>query len=241
MKTGILCLLALFLAITAHAQVQRPERKSLLDSDPEVVYLERALEKPISLRVIKEAPVFSDHEGSHRLGFLKANQTVPLEAITSKVYRVRGEGTNGGIAGWVAPWAFSFEKDPEFVAHLKELYHRQIQVEKLIAEKKIAVGMTLAEVSRALGQPTKTTMRNDGTSQSGIWEFIDYEEIKHYTNRVDPNTGQIYRVLAYVTREEKGKTSVEFENNFVKAIEQSEDRRSGSVSVVIPRLVYGWW
>jgi len=240
MKPWTISLMALLFCITAHAQIQRVERKSLLDSDPDVVYLEQVLQKPITLQVIKEAPVFSDQGGSHRLGFLKANQTVPLEAITDKAYKVRGNGTNGGIAGWVAPWAFSSEKDPAFVAHLKELYTRQIQVNKLIAEKKIAVGMTLTEVSRSLGTPTKTEMRNDGTTQSGRWEFIDYEEIKHYTTQVNPQNGQVYRVLAYVTREEKGKTSVEFENDFVKAIEQSKNRQGGDTSIVIPRLVYVW-
>ena len=232
--------MALLFCITAHAQIQRVERKSLLDSDPDVVYLEQVLQKPLTLQVIKEAPVFSDQGGSHRLGFLKANQTVPLEAITEKAYKVRGNGTSGGIAGWVAPWAFSSDKDPEFVAHLKELYTRQIQVNKLIAQKKIAVGMTLAEVSRSLGTPTKTEMRNDGTTQSGRWEFIDYQEIKHYTNGVDPQSGQIFRVLAYVTQVEKGKTTVEFENNFVKAVTQSENRQGDSVNIVIPRLVYVW-
>ena len=55
---------------------------------------------------------------------LKANQTVRLEAITDKIYRVRGQGTRDGISGWVAPWAFS-STDPDFVANLKNLYTRQ--------------------------------------------------------------------------------------------------------------------
>jgi hypothetical protein len=231
--------LAAVLIMPLTAQIKGPERKSLLDSDPEVVYLEQTLKKPLTLNVIKEAPVFSDRHGNNRLGMLKANQTVQLEAITDKVYRVRGQGTRHGISGWVAPWAFS-SKDPDFVAHLKQFYDRQIQVQALIAAKQIAVGMTLEEVNQSRGQPTKTTIRKTGEGNSGRWEYIDYEEVKNYITRIDPRTGATYRQLASVTQVEKGRTAVEFENNIVTAIEESENRGSGSVRIVVPPLVFGW-
>ncbi|MFT4175075.1 MAG: hypothetical protein QM627_00325 [Luteolibacter sp.] len=240
MKPGFFCLLVFLFTLTAQAQIIRTERKSLLDSDPEVVYLDQTLKKPLQVRVTKEAPVFSSHDGRNRLGVLLANQTVTLEAITDRSYRVRGQGANGGIAGWVAPWAFSYDKDPDFVTHLKDLYNRQMQVKKLIEARQVAIGMTTEEVVQSLGQPTKTTMRTEGGGQAGRWEFIDYVDIKHYTNQIDPRTGQVYRVLAYVTREEKGKTIVEFENNLVKAIEQSEDRRRHNPTIILPKLVWGW-
>ena len=154
MNPGITVLITAWLLLPLSAETKRGERKSLLDSDPDVVYLERSLKKPLELKVVKEAPVFSDKEGKLRLGTLKANQTVRLEAITDKIYRVRGQGTRDGIAGWVAPWAFS-SSDPEFVAHLKQLYERQIQVQALIDAKKIAIGMTLDEVALAAANPPK--------------------------------------------------------------------------------------
>ena len=92
MKPGITLLAAVCLAMPAPAEARQGERKSLLDSDPDVVYLDQALKKPVELKVIKEAPVFSDKEGKHRLGTLKAEQNVRLEAITDKIYRVRGQG-----------------------------------------------------------------------------------------------------------------------------------------------------
>lgn len=239
MKLEIAILASALLVLPLAAQVKRAERKSLLDSDPDVVYLEQAVKKPVLLKVIKEAPVFSDKEGSHRLGSLKADQTVRLEAITDKIYRVRGQGTRDGIAGWVAPWAFS-STDPEFVAHLKQLYERQIQVQALIAAKEVAVGMTLDEVSQSRGTPTKTTVRKTETGQSGRWEYIDYEEVKHYITRVDPVTGGVYRQLSHVTQVEKGRTSVEFVNNVVSAVEESKNRQGGNVRIVVPPLIFGW-
>ena len=239
MKPEILALIAALLVTPLAAETKRAERKSLLDSDPEVVYLEQTLKKPIELKVIKEAPVFSDKEGQHRLGTLKADQTVRLEAITEKIYRVRGQGTRDGISGWVAPWAFS-SPDPEFVANFKLLYQRQIQVQALIAAKNVAVGMTMDEVTLVKGKPTKTSVRKTGTGESGRWEFIDYEQIKHYTTTVDPQTGAAYRQLAYVTQEEKSKTAVEFENDVVTAIEESEDHQGGNVRVIVPPLLFRW-
>jgi hypothetical protein len=239
MKLEMVLLLAALITAPLQAQIQRTERKSLLDADPDVVYMEHAVPKPVELNVVKEAAVFSDKEGKHRLGTLKANQVVHLEAISEKSYRVRGQGTHDGIAGWVAPWAFS-SNDPEFVAHLKQLFERQIQVQRLIADQKIAVGMTLEEVTRSRGNPTKTALRKTANGQSGRWEYIDYEDVKNYVTEVDGRTGIAYRRLVSVTRVERGKTGVEFTDNLVTAIEESENRQGGDARIIIPPVLYRW-
>jgi hypothetical protein len=240
MKLEILLILALGLVLPVNAQIKPAERKSRLDSDPTVVYLEQTLKQPIELKVIKEAPVFSDKEGSHRLGTIKANQTVKLEALTEKIYRVRGQGTHDGIAGWVGPWAFSSPSDPDFVANFKLLYERQIQVQNLIANQQVAIGMTLDEVTLAKGPPTKTTLRKTTKGQSGRWEFIEYEDIKNYATEVDRSTGYTYRRLISITRQEKGKTTVEFIDDVVSAIEESEDHQGGSLRVIVPPILFRW-
>lgn len=239
MKPEMVLLLAALLTVPLQAQIQRTERKSLLDADPDVVYLEQTVPKPIDLSVVKEATVFSDKEGKHRLGTLKANQVVRLEAITDKSYRVRGAGTHDGISGWVAPWAFS-SNDPDFVAHLKQLFDRQIQVQRLIADQKIAVGMTLDEVTLSRGTPTKTALRKTANGQSGRWQYIDYEDVKNYVSEVDARTGIAYRRLISVTRVERGKTTVEFTDNLVTAIEESENRQGGDVRIIVPPVLYRW-
>jgi hypothetical protein len=236
MKAVSITLLGLALMLPAVAD---SERKSLLNSDPEVIYLTDVVEKPIKLKVIKQAPVFSDKAGSLRLGFLKANQLVELEGMTDKVYRVRGEGTRNGIVGWVAPWAFSHPQE-DFVAKLKQLYDRQMVVNKIIEDEGIAMGMTLNEVGKSRGKPTKTSVRRTAKGESGSWEYIDYEEVKNYVTRVDPATGQVFRQLSSITREEKGKTVVEFTDGLVTALEESENNGPGNVQIIVPPLVVGW-
>lgn len=119
MKAALSAVVFLCLVLAAAAEIKPAKaRKSLLESDPDVVYLAQTIKKPILLTVIKEAPVFSDKGGMSRIGTLKAGQTLPLEAMTEKAYKVRGQGTRNDISGWVPPWAFS-SKDPDFVANLK--------------------------------------------------------------------------------------------------------------------------
>ncbi len=238
MKLSIL-VLSCCLALPLAAAPKRGERKSLLEAEPGVVYLAHFVKNPVELKVIKEAPVFSDKEGRQRLGTLKSDQNVKLEAVTDKIYRVRGQGTVDGIAGWVAPWAFS-SKDPQFVLHLKEFYARQIQVQALIDAKTAAVGMTMDEVTLALGKPTKTSVRKTEKGQSGLWEFVETKEVKHYITRTDPATGQVYQQLSHITQEEKSRTNVEFVDNIVSAVEQSENHRRGDVRIIVPPVFFGW-
>ena len=237
MKAILLLIVAAFV-LPLNAEIKR-ERKSLLNSDPGVVYLEELVDPPIKLKVVKEAPVYADKEGNRRLGYLKADQSVTLEGMTEKVYRVRGQGTRNGIAGWVAPWAFSHpEKD--FVDKLKQFYERQIAVTEIIEAKGIAIGMTLDEVAQSRGKPTKTSVRRTAEGETGSWEFIDYEEVKHYITRIDPVSGQAFRQLSHVTQEEKGKSVVEFANGIVTALEETENNGGGSVRIIVPPLVLNW-
>jgi hypothetical protein len=240
MKNIVISFIALGLVqlATAESRLGKP-RKSLLENDPEVVYLAQTLKTPIQLTVVKQAPVFSDKGGKSRLGFLKAGQTIPLEAMTERAYKVRGKGTRYDISGWVAPTAFS-SKDPEFITHLKQLYERQIAVQQLIADKAVAIGMTMDEVGLSRGKPNKTTTRKTAKGESGTWEYVEYKTINHYTTQIDPRTGFAYRQFAYATQEEKDKTVVEFTDGLVSSIEETEDRKGGNVRIIVPPVVFGW-
>ena len=237
MRQALATLLICLLLLPLGAEVKRMPRKSLLDSEPGVVYLEQAQIKPLELKVSREAPVFSDKEGRHQLGTLAANQVARIEAITDKIYRVRGLNTRGdGIAGWVAPWAFSPD-DPEFTAKLKKFYDRQIQVQELIAADQIVCGMTMEEITRVLGKPTKTSSRKTEVGETTTWEYVRYEQVKHYITRVDPTSGTPYRQLTHITQEEKSRINVDFENQITTAIEETKDHSKKNPRIILPPLV----
>ena len=229
-------LLVLGVSMLSHAQRDR----SLLDSDPDVLYLQDHLDDPLELRIIKPAPIYSDKEGKRKLGTVTKDQKVHLEAMTDEAYRVTAKTGGNQVKGWVAPWAFA-SKDPDFVENLKKYYERQLEVRKLIEEGRVALGMDLDEVNQALGNPSKTKQRQTKKGLSGSWEYVDYEEVKHYNYIRDPHSGQVYRKFSHATREEKGKTVVEFEDDVVTAIEESENLdRPGRVKIVVPPIVFDW-
>lgn len=237
MKTALVSALLLSLFLPASAQTR--QRKSLLDRDPDVIHLAEHVKKPIELRVIKEAPVYSDKNGNRKLGMLKADQTVVLEAMTDKAYKVRGDGTKNGISGWVGPHAFA-SKDPDFVENLKKLHARQLEVQALIDQKQLAIGMTMEEAGKVRGTPTKTKVKQTDKGQSGRWEYVDYEQVSHYNYIRDPISGQVFKQLSYVTQEEKGKTVIEFENGVVSSIEESEQVPGAAVKIVVPPVIFVW-
>jgi len=239
MKAVLLSSLLLSLLLPLSAQTKRPERKTLIDRDPDVVHLAEHVKNPIELRVIKDATVFSDKNGKTKLGVLVADQTVVLEAMTAKAYRVRGKGEKNGIAGWVGPQFFA-SKDPNFVENLKKLHKRQLEVQALIDEKEVAIGMTSEEVEKSRGAPTKTQVKKTEKGESGRWEYVDYEVISHYNYVRDPYNGQVYRQFAYSTQEERNKTVVEFENGVVSSLEESEQRHNSPVKIVVPPVVFIW-
>ena len=239
MKAVLLSSLLLSLVLPASAEIRRAERKTLIDRDPDVIHLAEHVKNPIELRVIKEANVFSDKNGQIKLGVLEADQTVVLDAMTAKAYKVRGKGGKNGVVGWVGPQAFA-SKDPEFVENLKKLHKRQLEVQQLIDEKQVALGMTAEEVEKSRGTPTKRQMKKTGKGETGRWEYVEYEQVSHFQYVRDPFSGQVFRTLSHTTREEKNKTVVEFENGVVAALEESEQDTGTPVKIIVPPLVFAW-
>ncbi|MGB0293071.1 MAG: hypothetical protein ACPGIA_10890 [Luteolibacter sp.] len=223
------------LAVTALAQ---DKRKSLLNSDAQVVYLEEVFEKELKLKVVKAAPVFANKEGGARLGTLIVGQEAEIVAITDKAYRVRGKGRKGGLAGWVGTWAFEMPNE-KFEENMKAFYVRQMKVNKLIDEGAVVLGMTMREVGLVLGEPTKTSIRQTADGQVGRWEFIEYTEVKNYATQVDPYTGQVFRRLVSVERKEKEKTVVEFKDGHAIALEESTNK-AGNVKIILPQVICHW-
>lgn len=224
--------LFLFLALPLAASVDDPEEG--------VVYVEEFAPKGIKLKVEKPGWIYSTNKGGRKRGALKTGIDVELVSFTDRAYFVRGKRENGtGVSGWVTPSAFS-SKDPKFVEKLKEVHARQITVRDLIANNEIAIGMTPEEATKVLGKPNKTTVRRNANGQTEVWEFIDYETITHYTTLRDPYTGGLYRQRTHTTEEIKSRQVVEFENGYVTATEQTENKRGARPKIVTFPIVFTW-
>jgi len=111
------------------------------------------------------SPIVSAQFSTARSSKPPAGSSVQLVAMTENVYRVSGKGKYGKIKGWVSPKSLA-SQDPNFIENLQKLYQRQLKVNNFIANKQVAIGMTLNEVAQSLGNPTKkeSVITKDGTS-----------------------------------------------------------------------------
>jgi hypothetical protein len=185
---------------------------------------------------------------------LRFPQAVQLDAISSDgLLRVRGNAQQGGVAAWI---------EPLYVAGLPENYleiavraeQRRREVEDLIARKKVAVGMTLEEVTRSLGKPQKRS------SKTGR-EYVKYKLIPQtvYTpsyvqsltgSRPDPRAklervvvrgGYGYDASVVYLKVPVGTTTVGFVNGLVETVEESEGTLTGAnASIVVPPIDLVW-
>jgi outer membrane protein assembly factor BamE (lipoprotein component of BamABCDE complex) len=239
MKQTMLYYALVFQALLLLAATGAP-RKSLLNNDPNVVYLSEHTDSPVFLTTTRSTPVYSTKKGTHKLGTYPANTKLQLLAIGGEnAYRVKGKAKHSTVSGWVSPKLLtSSEKD--FRTKLQSFYERTLIVRDLIANNDVAIGMTLDEVRESLGEPTKTEVKQTRKGDSGKWEYIVAIEEKHYRTVIDPRSGQTYRQLSHITTEEKERTTLEFEDNVVTSVTRKKNNGPGQVRIIPVPLIFGW-
>lgn len=225
--------LALFATSLTHAQGFSREKGA--------IYLEDFMpeEDGIVLKVAHEAPIFYQLDGKRRLGTLEAGYEAELIAISDKAYMVRAKAKHANVKGWVTPLAFQKHDGDTMVKTLKELYQRQLLVQDLIDKNQVALGMTVAEVKRSLGDPDRVTSTITAEGKRDSLEFITYERVLQTVTRRDVN-GFLVQDLVPV-KVETGRTTIDFTNDLVVSINNTEGAPNLSSGVTIappPLLVY---
>lgn len=212
------------------------KKRSLIDSDPAVVYITDLLpdKEAVELTVTEPAQVYTSKTGGRKLGVIKGGK-VKLIGFNDRACKVQGQGQ----IGWVKPSLLSAKKG-NVQELLKTVYSREMEVKRLIEEGEVALGMSRDEVCRVYGKPTKQTLRRTKEGMGGTMEFAKYEEVKHYEPVVDAYTGAVFRRYTHTTQEETSKVVVEFEDGIASAIEESEQENGGDVKVVVRPVVWIW-
>lgn len=227
------------ITISLASSVSAAPKKSLLNNDPDVIYLNEHINRTIHLLVVKPATIYATKKGGRRLGAFKANTKVELLAMTDKAYRVKGKASHAGVTGWVSPKLLA-SKDKNFISNLKKLYERQMIVKELIANKDVAIGMTLDEVRQSIGEPTETEVKQTREGTSGKWDYVITEEHKHYNLVRDPLTGRVYRQLSHITTEEKARTTLEFKDDVITSVTRKKNNGPGKVRIVPAPIIFHW-
>ena len=252
MNLRFFLIVATFLAFScgfppsATAQLRRPgivtvdredRTKSELVKEDGAIYLEGMVDGEMSIRITAAAPVYVNLKGERWMGNLLPEQNGVLLAVSDKAYRVRAKAKQGQVAGWISKAAV--KGIPEGFEENLRLYHeRYLIVSELIENKQIALGMTVAEVTAALGPPDKrqSTLTNEGRSDS--LEFISYQRVPQTVMSVDA-FGQPVPVTRYL-EVESGRISVAFSNDVVTSISESEGLNfsNARLDVTVPPLVF---
>jgi len=218
--------------------VKREDRsKSDLVKEDGAIYLDGMVDKEVKVHVSKSAPTYSTLTADRWLGNLLANQQAVLLAVSEKAYRVRAKAKQGQVAGWVSKGAIE-GLPPGFEEKLTKFYERYQIVQELIDNHQVALGMTVEEVMASIGPPDTRTSSVDTNGRLDTMEYISYQRV--------PQTVMSYNAFGipvpttqYV-EVENGRVSIDFSNNMVSAIRESEgiDLSKNGGLVNIPPPVY---
>lgn len=232
---------SLVFSLTAQAQIiQRVEPRkessglhgtSNLSREKDAIYVEDFLQKPLRLKVTKEAVVYNNLSAERRLGVIPVGRLVSIVALSDKAYRVRGKAEHDDVSGWIGK-ANLETLDPKVAENLNKMIERQKLVDELIKQKEVALGMTVAEVERVLGVPTKRSTRVDKTGRQEVYEYITYRQVPQQTMQRD-SAGRLYQATVYV-KVESGRKTISFENEVVSSIEESEGAAPGGARKIVP-------
>ena len=223
MKSPLLRKLALCLLAAASWLFHLPAAHAGLPGLPrerDAIYLEDFLDQPYRLRVLQDAAVFYNPDLARYLGTLRRGQLVELQAIDDKqgLLRVKGQAGQGQVAGWLEA-KYVTALDPAFVVGLRRSIERRQQVAALTASGEIALGMTMDEVSAALGQPVKKTAHSDTNGVVESWEYLRYVTVPRTVTSYD-GYGRLYSALVY-QKVPSGSYTAAFSNGVVSAIDRS--------------------
>jgi len=230
-----LCALTLAGALSAPASAQS-SRPSSLTRERGAVYVEDFTADPIRLQLRQPAPAYADLAARRLLGQFLGNQSVDLIAFTDKACRVRGRAAHDTIVAWVG-LAYLEPRNPELFNQLRQAAARQAEVDKLIARKEVAIGMTPEEVVRALGRPDEETdnIRQDGATSS--FSYVTYDRVPQ-RNLIRDRYGRLVQTLTYI-KVETGRLTVNFENGTVSGLQSTKSRPNwNNARLVVPPVVF---
>ncbi len=235
---GLLPALAASWPLPAQLPVSGLSRRSesRLADEPGTISIEGLLPKPVVVKVPQEAVIYYHSDLQRPLGSMAPGTVVTLVALSDTAYRVRGRARHGDVAGWLRPTDV-ISPDPDLHANLKKVYERQQKVQELIANKEVALGMTLDEVRESLGKPARTSSKVTAFGREDTLEYATFERVPQTVTGRDP-FGRLVQSVVYV-KVETGTLSVQFKDNVVEAIEEKQGNPlgGGGVKIVVPPII----
>lgn len=153
-----------------------------------------------TLRPTEALPIFDTRAAKRTLATLQRGEPVTILAIDRFGFKVRGMGQNGPLTGWIGQKG-ALDNDTVKLKTVAAFYERQIKVEKLIGQKRPAIGMTLHELSRIFGTATSHNIVAEGAkrNETAVWVMNQKVDLNDTLDlgtdsallKVDVETGRI--------------------------------------------------
>jgi hypothetical protein len=225
--------------LSAPAQLSTSRRSSLLAPEAGTMDVEGLLKKPPVLKVLREAPIYTRSTMDQALGSMAPGTLVTLVGISDHGYRIRGRARHGDVSGWMRIQDL-LSPDPNLVPNLKKLHDRQMQVDELIANHQIALGMTAEEVMASMGKPNRKSSKLNALGRNETYEYVVYDRVPQYTTSVDA-FGRPIQTVVYV-KVETGSLSVVMKDGVVESVEETKGDPLGGrgVKIVPGPIIFGF-
>lgn len=203
--------------------------------EPGTFYFSDASEKPF-FSPLKYATIsYIDPTESRYAGTLRFPQKVEVLAIRDHLAKIRGMAQQGQVAAWIDLDALE-GITPELLTSLNSIIERKKQVDELIKQNEVAIGMTMEEVQKSIGKPQKTTRRATASGSDELWEYIHYKYLPQQNIVNTPYGPSTYTTYVKIA---DGTLEVTAKDGIVSAIAQTEGTATTPApAIVVPPIYY---
>ena len=185
----------------------------------------------VTMRTGKRLPIYVDRKAGRMLDII-APQTITILAIDRYGLQIRGKGKNGALTGWIGQKQL-FGSGTDNFKQLQAFYRRQLEIEKLVAEKRPAIGMSLFELKRILGKPT-SHRAGEGEEEEDQAELLTW--VAHEKVNLNEAIGLGTDADVLKMRVEVGRVEVTLVEELAKRITMNADAGAPDIPKVVPPI-----
>ncbi len=195
----------------------------------DVLYLDEAKQPVLRLKALARTPLTSSRDPDSVIAYLAEGQPVEIIGLGEMQHYVAARTATGAARGWVD--ARALEAPPaELLAKLQARREREQAHRELIERHEVAESMTRGEVQASLGKPEHISRQHTKEGDEEQWFYTMYKYLPYYVKSPDSD-GQFRQVVSY-RRETVGHRVITFRNDEVVAIDEQQDEKANSSSVV---------
>ncbi len=184
----------------------------------------------VSFVTKRALPLYVGRRAGRVLDVLAAGQALTVLAMDRYGLKVRGNGRNGPLTGWVGQKT-ALAGDEKQLSRLRAFYERELEIDRLVSEKRPAIGMNLSELKRILGKPTthKVGATPEGRTDALTWVIKREIDLNEFLG-----VGTDAEILK--PEVETGRIEVELADGLAGTVTMKIDGGAAEIPTVVPPI-----